>query len=103
MTTRLSCPSGHSWDWAESATIPLCPVCGAAAILDPAEATASTFVPAPVPADAAPTILFPAAERTTGPETLAHGPRLDAEPILPIDVPGYAVVDVLGRGGMGVV
>lgn len=35
MTKRLTCPGRHAWDWRGEDTVPICPVCGAPAVLVP--------------------------------------------------------------------
>src|SRR5216110_1765737 len=78
MPQRLSCARGHQWETDDP--LAPCPVCGS---LPATEKTAWPHVPDPV-------------------LTVTDGPRAPADADLP-RVPGYEVLALLGRGGMGVV
>ena len=101
MAIPLRCPSGHTWQANGSETVALCPVCGAAA-LDLVDDNAPTVVPTAERPEAERTIAFPAPQ-PGAPDTLIHAGRDAEELILEIVVPGYVLLGVLGRGGMGVV
>ncbi len=122
MTTRLTCPQGHTWqidEWATTAAgqpTPACPTCGAAALarpteprgLAPAPSLTLPLAPAERPAvaearaDAEPATPATVAESQPAPP---HGaPEGDtATLLLQPAVPGYEDLRELGRGGMGVV
>jgi serine/threonine protein kinase len=86
----LTCPKGHTWDPAANGQLPEgapllhCPICGA----EP-----ETIVREP-PELSTPSLLEQ--------RTLSAGERGTASSAWPI-VPGYEILGVLGRGGMGVV
>jgi hypothetical protein len=91
MSRRFTCSSGHEWDAAEGASV-LCPVCSTLFQTPP------PFEPAKVPPLAPGALASPS---SPGPDTLTWG---DATPAgAPPQVPGYEVLEELGRGGMGVV
>ena len=101
MATPLRCPSGHCWQANGSETIALCPVCGAAAVEDDVDHSAPTLIPPTEQPEAQRTVAFP---QPGAQDTLFHAAQDgDEELILEIVVPGYVLLGVLGRGGMGVV
>jgi hypothetical protein len=116
MAGHLRCVNGHDWEIPEgqddstSAVQVVCPVCGAAIdeqVTPTGERGVHSGTATHVPAS-------PIAEAETlppGPESaIAIGPRGTSgpsqnspiTPTLPI-IPGYEIVDELGRGGMGIV
>jgi serine/threonine-protein kinase len=95
MATLVTCPQGHRWEI--SSGVAACPVCGA----DPAHAptrpaehlTAPSNEPTPraLPAEGIPS------------STLLGGWSSAAPPSSPPVAPGYEILALLGRGGMGIV
>jgi serine/threonine protein kinase len=116
MPRRFTCPQGHRWTVEDSTRErgAACPVCGAAArdlrapggptqTADPQTITRSTQPPprateqADAEAHALPTFT------PAGNPVLPVAPEHAAEDASPPRVPGYTILEVLGRGGMGVV
>src|SRR5262245_36881762 len=121
MPRLLTCPQGHHWEPPITGDGPAtgpesrCPCCGAAADFPSAGSEGSTAEAATLPPQALP-------PRTSSAGLCPHGsPPLSPEPgagavTLPLSdgplpppgstrptVPGYEILDELGRGGMGVV
>jgi WD40 repeat protein len=120
MSRRLTCAAGHQWEAADDGTAgpgagTVCPQCGAAAAVD---GTASAILKA-MPVGSWPHLGTPAEEDSAATiavepgQTLPAGDPVDYEVTLPPlqgvapavreSVPGYEILAVLGRGGMGVV
>src|SRR5262245_2763763 len=93
MAEQWICPRGHQWQTplrgepSSQATPALCPVCGAPASRD-CQPESVTVQASSQPGNGLPTA-------PTIPASTAAAGR--------VDVPGYAVLGELGRGGMGVV
>src|SRR4051794_16043547 len=114
MTTRLTCERGHRWERPAGDTIPItllaCPVCGAD--VKSAASEAATFPSAdpsewntrPPGSSLYQTAAMPVPVEAAGSNTRPHvhdsapGPARET-----LTVPGYEILRVLGRGGMGVV
>ncbi len=105
MPVVLTCPRGHQWQSAGGE--PTCPVCGLAAA--PADVRTLTFAAPPPGQTTAPGATAPNGLSTTA----GRQPDASATLILPAGaagpaphgphVPGYELLEELGRGGMGVV
>src|SRR5437762_14300365 len=87
MSRRFTCPLGHQWESStdltpEQTEAPVCSVC--------ASLLATPPLPGPATQSHLPWLPSPAARK-----------RPAGEPL--VQVPGYHVMEELGRGGMGVV
>src|SRR5262245_17160555 len=119
MSTLVSCPQGHRWEAAPGAPA-TCPVCGAhpAATESSQDRTAHEGEPPAGPSqrdELTERIKPPTAARAPGPAGQATAPAAGAEATLtsspsslpwavPLPLaPGYEVLELLGRGGMGAV
>jgi serine/threonine protein kinase len=100
MSRRAGCPQGHFWDIANEHSMPVCPVCGAAAAMLDGETAALAPAEGPEPeADVPPTDL------SADQRTVNHLPAVPLAPgaSAPAVIAGCEVVRKLGQGGMGVV
>ncbi len=93
MSTPVTCPQGHRWEFGPAAVA--CPVCGA----DPADEPTEVPGHLTVPPDATPGAM--PLERALSPTRVGPPPARGAAAATA--VPGYQILGVLGRGGMGVV
>jgi serine/threonine-protein kinase len=94
MSTLVTCPQGHRWEIGPAAAA--CPVCGA----DPADVPTELAGRLSVPTGATPPAM--PLEGLPGPTLIAPTP-LRSWSSAPPTAPGYQILEVLGRGGMGVV
>src|SRR5262245_61290126 len=108
MSVRLTCSQGHSWelldDSQNGSTVP-CPVCAEPVALPPVDGTLP--VPRQMPRSAAAetaTPLQPLKRTTDEYLTAPHDSGLTlAAPLAGYEVPGFELLNEIGRGGMGVV
>jgi WD40 repeat protein/serine/threonine protein kinase len=132
MSGTFTCPQGHRWEQPAPGPDNVCPQCGSAAvgIAAPPPGLATVNIPPPAPTDEnnpdlAPTRLDWSAGDTPGsgspapsadslgggnpPEKSAFGtfggsiPAVTLSAAVRVSVPGYEILEELGRGGMGVV
>jgi serine/threonine protein kinase/tetratricopeptide (TPR) repeat protein len=110
MSRHFSCPRGHQWEGPADGALPddtlICPICHPA-YADP------PLPPEPLPAVQALSALFASApsDSNLGPPTdpapgAANGladPAKGAAALGPATIAGYELLEVLGRGGMGIV
>jgi non-specific serine/threonine protein kinase/serine/threonine-protein kinase len=98
-----TCTNGHQWQLSDDGAA-TCPICGIALPANGAASEMATVLPSAPPEDA--TLDLPkvgAASRAAPPSPARlAGPTPDAAPER-VTVPGYEIVNELGRGGMGVV
>src|SRR5262245_39779576 len=104
---KNTCPQDHSVDVASDATLPVvCPICGASMKMKAAGDNADIVLPSLTPG-AGP--LAPTLAKFRMPETAGerHAPTLPNAPTLlgeaGASLPHYEILELLGRGGMGVV
>lgn len=112
MPRLLTCPQGHQWELPEnegsSATglQVLCPVCGAAVDLqepsqtEPASAETGTYHASRADQSEAETLT---PKQQSNVEELPEALPAPQELVLAPEVPGYEILALLGRGGMGMV
>src|SRR5262245_61744567 len=109
MPITLTCSQGHTWellaDSPNGSAVP-CPVCGEPVALPPVEGTLPLLRQTPQPPDAeSATPLQPLKRTTDEYATLRHDSALKpaAKTVGCYEVPGFELLNEIGRGGMGVV